>query len=392
MGLASGPASFQRFRIDGAFPSDVTDRLVEQLSARAFGRLAALSDGTQVGWIGPGHLFQTEFEASQIALGRYAHLALRVEQNRVPPLVVRSYVRLEEETALAANGREFLTRAEKRQARQAAEVRIEQEARSGAFRRAQAYPLLIDLEARVVYLGSLSKTAGDVLIQLFSDTFGRALDPLDAGRLAERCLLPAHDRALENLTPTRFSEPPGDAADHEAAWERGTHGFLGAEFLTWLWHQIEQDDQRLTLRGGDEILVAMDRTLRLKCQHNLTGTTTITADAPAALPEARAAGRGGKLPTRAGLVLGGPVGEFRFVLDAERFTLSGMSIPEPQEARDARQVLEHRFDALVAAASMLDALYELFLRARISTHWAATTRAMREWLDGRLALRARAGA
>ncbi|MCG3125258.1 MAG: hypothetical protein CHACPFDD_00074 [Phycisphaerae bacterium] len=390
MGLSSGPASFQRFRIDGTIGGDVTDRFIEQVNGRTFGRLAALSDGTQVGWIGPGHLFQTELEARAIAIGRYAHFALRVERNRVPPLIARSYVRLEEEAALAACGREFLTRSEKRLARQAAAARIEQEARSGAHRRAAVYPLLIDLDAPIVYLCSLSKAAGDVLIQLFSDTFGRALDPLDARRLAERCLLPAHDRALENLRPSRFSDPPSGSEDGEG--ERDSSEILGPEFLAWLWYQTELDDEPLRLRGGDEILVAIDRTLRLRCPYDLTGTTTITADTPTALPEARAAARGGKLPTRAGLVLGGPAGEFRFVTDAARFTISGMNIPEPQEPRDARQALEHRFDAIVDAAAMLDAVYELFLRARISSQWAATTRAMREWLSGRPALRTMAGA
>lgn len=385
MGFAGGTVSFQRFFVDGPMLTDVTDTFLSQLQGRAFGRLATLPDDTELGWIGPGHLFETELRAERIAFGRFVLLALRVDTLKAPPAVVRSYVRQEEETALQASGREYLSKGERKRARQAATDRAAQEVRAGAFRRSQSYPALFDLAGRTAYLGALGQSVGEKFMVLFHDTFGANLTPAWPETLATRKLSAAkRDRALEGLMPSHLIRPPAGA--EETTLEAGDLRFLGREFLSWLWFNADRERGGLSIAGGDDVTVAIEKSLKLVCDFNLTGSDTIAAESPTALPEARAALTVGKQPTKAGLVLGSKLGEFHLALDALRMTVSGLVLPEEEGGQEAdyRARLEQRFEQIADVAELLDGMFEAFLLKRTSTsEWTAEHRALRAWAGGK---------
>ncbi|MCK4340498.1 MAG: hypothetical protein KAY37_02090 [Phycisphaerae bacterium] len=383
MAFASGPVSFLRFMIDGSLPTDITDKLVQAVNSRAFGKSGVQSDGTQSGWIGPRHLFETEIAAEHIACGPFVHLAVRIDRLKAPANVVKAYIRLEEETALQTGGREFLNRGEKRQAREAALIRADQETRAGGFRRMKAYPLLIDLEHQMVYLGNSGPSVADKVMQLFYDTFGRGLEPVDPERVAVRIMERARKtRALESLTPFTLVTPPEGYGEAAVGFAGTDLNFLGKEFLTWLWYRIDADEGPLKVRTGDEVTVMIDKIVRLKCDFGLTGTDVITADSPANLPEARAALRIGKQPTKMGLIVGAPAGEFRFTLDGMRLAVSGLTLPEDETEQDVRARLEQRFESITDVANLLDALFEMFLLSRTDRNWSRDLRSMSAWAAG----------
>lgn len=382
MAFLSGPVSFQRFFVGGKLPRDVDDSFVRALARHAFGTSPAGRDGVQVGWIGPGHLFETEIAAERIAFGRFVVLGMRTDRLSPPANVLRGYIRMEEEAALSSSGREYLSKSERRAAREAALARAEQESRVGAFRRMSASPVMMDLERRVVYLGGAGVAAADRLLQLFRDTFGAYLEAATADALATRRMLAAKtERKLENLQAARFVSPPEGAQDRgfDAARELT---FLGREFLTWLWHRISQEEPGLRLSHGDEVTVAIDRSLRLRCDFGLTGATTISADAPTHLPEAAAALSIGKQPVRAGLVVGGALGELRCTLDATRMSVSGLVLPEDRSPEDARTRLERRLELIADVAELIDGLFELFLTERTGREWSAIERTIAAWVGG----------
>lgn len=384
MAFASGPVSFQRFQISGAGIAEMDDAFVDALSARAFGKTGLLSDDIQLGWIGPNHLFETEILAASIAFGRFAHLALRVDRLKAPPNVVKSYVNMEQQIALQTSGREFLSRGEKRLAKQAALDRVEKEIRGDGFRRMNSHPVLIDLEEGTVYLAALGANVADQLMQLFSDTFGGGLEPADVERTTLRLMSGTkHARAIENLTEGALVRPPDGYDEGGAKFSTGDLSFLGKELLSWLWYQIDSDEGALQLASGDHIVVMIDQMLRLKCDFGMTGTDLITADGPTALPEARAALAIGKQPNKAGLIIGGPSGEFRLKLDATRLSVSGLILPGGDAEADERERLEQRFEQVADAAHLIDALFELFLHKRVAGDWDVEWRKMSAWAQGK---------
>lgn len=390
MAFASGNVSMQRFFLSGKPFDAADDRFMAMLNEYAFGRRGGSDPNVQSGWISGRHLFDHELTAEKIVFGRYVHLALRVDSLKVPGAVARSMMRMEEEAALQASGRAFLTKTEQRMAREAGKLRIEQETKSGAYRRIAAYPVLIDLEAGGVLLGNTGASAGERLIELFGNTFSRALLPADPDQLATRGL-GADSRALEQLRPFYLTTPP-DGYDADGLSLAGVQ-FLGREFLTWLWFLIDtQQTSALRLRSNDEVAIMIDRTLRLECAFGMTGADVITADAPAGLPEARSALAIGKLPTKAGLLLGSPAGEFGFALDGPRMTVTGLVLPEGERTDDPRAAIEQRFELCFDCLALLDTLYELFLRRRIRADWSQVQSEMSAWARGGQATLRRASA
>lgn len=392
MAFASGNVSFRRFFISGKPLGDADDRFLKALNECAFGRRGSADPATQCGWISGRHLFDHELTAEKVAFGRYVHLALRIDKLNVPGAVARSLMKMEAEAALQANGRAFLNKTEQRMARESGKLRIEQEMKSGAFRRIAAYPLLIDLEAGVLLFGNTGEAAGERLLELFGNTFNRALIPADADTVAERTL-GSESRALEQARPFYLALKPEGFDDGDGLSAAGVY-FLGREFLTWLWFLIDTQQTAVLRRGarglagaspshsGDEIAVMIDRTLRLECAFGVTGADVITADAPAGLPEARAALSIGKLPTKAGLLIGSPAGEFGLALDGPRMTVSGLVLPEGERTDDPRAALEERFERCFDCATLIDVLFELFLRRRLRADWAQMQSEMIAWARG----------
>lgn len=383
MGFTSGAISFRRYYMVGRIPKDVTEAFLSALQQHAFGRLGVSDDYTQIGWIGAGHLFQSDIQAAEIAFGRYVHIAMRLDRYAAPASLVRSYIRQEEETTLQATGRAYLSKGECRQAREVAKARAEQEARAGSFRRISAFPLLIDLEERSVLFGNLGAKANEKLVELFHDTFHARLEAAEPARVAQQLMVAAgRERALENLEQFHLVERPDDADENENRYAERDQNFLGKEFLTWLWSRTSADAP-LRLANGDDVSVALARTLRLKCDFGLTGVTTLLNENPAAAAEARAALALGKQPTKAGLVLGGAAGEFAFTLDALSFAISSLILVEETQEKDPRARLESRFERTFDAGRLLDALFGLFLEARTGRNLSRELRQMSDWAAGR---------
>ena len=381
MAFSSGLVTFRRFFVAGKPFDEVDDRFVNALREYRFGAAGSADPTTQMGWTNPTHLFDHDIAPEKIAFGRYVHFWLRVDKLNAPSSVARSYQRLEEETALKASGRAFLTKTEQRLAREAAKLRVEQEVKSGAFRRMSTIPVLMDLESNTLLLASTSSAASDQLLEIFGNTFRRALEPADADRLAER-LLGSNARALEQVRPFHLVRPP-EGTDDADAMPGVDVAFLGKEFITWLWRLIDSDEPNtLKLRSGDAISVIIDRSLRLECDFRMTGSTVVTADAPAGLPESRAALAIGKQPTKAGLIVGSAVGEFAFSLDGRKMTVSSLVLPDDQEERDVRASIEQRFERCFDLTTILDVMFETFLRARISDHWGEAERDLKRWAKG----------
>jgi hypothetical protein len=144
-----------------------------------------------------------------------------------------------------------------------------------------AYPVLVDLETRQVFLGNLSGGVADKFMHLFAETFGCGLEPADPQRIAVRALgSTRRARSIDNLSPCHFVRPPsgfeGNGADAALPGLR----FVGREFLTWLWYQTEAADEALQLNGGTTVTLMLDHTLRMQCDFGLTGTDVITAEGP----------------------------------------------------------------------------------------------------------------
>lgn len=386
MGIASGSVSFRRYLARGKLPGGIDQRLIDLLREHAFGEAAHVAaDGSEIGWIAPTHLFDTNLDAEKVVAGPYLHLAMRLDKTAAPANVVRSYRRMEELAALEASGKATLTKEERRQAAEAAEARAEQEARSGAFRRISAHPLLFDLESRIVYFTSLGTSAHDKLMSLLADTFNVRLEPLGAAELAFRHAEDAgRGRSFEDATPAHLIEPP---VAGEGPADENDRSFLGREFLTWLWHEVEQGDGTVGLTANGrtrlpgEVAVLIDRSMQLDCDFKVSGRDVIYGDGPGRSPEARAALTTGKQPTRMGLVLAAGGETYTLTLEMPGFLVRGLKLPDIDEPI-AQVRLEERCRRIVEISDILDALYAVFLKVRLGRDYKGMIGRLRQWATG----------
>jgi len=380
MGFASGRVTFRRYRLGGFVHDSVDDLFLEKLNRAAFGRYgSAMADGSEMGWITPQHLFDVNFAAEKITAGRFVHLLVRVDRNSPPAAIRRSYFAMEQQAALAASGKEFLSKQELRLAKEAAGERADVEARSGAFRRISAFPVLLDLQGQRLYCGSASAGANDRLQRLFADTFECALEPVTAHTLAlELAVAQGSRRALEDARPAHLIAPPDDVDGDVYGLDPEDRGFFGREFLTWLWYGVEHAEGVFELLQRADVAASIATGMQLKCDFNLTGSAALRCDAPARAAEGRAALAIGKQPVRMGLLLAARTGEWSFTLDGEKLDVSGLVLPAG-ESDEKSPPLETRGESIAALGEVLDGLFAAFLRVRLSGEWAALERDMRRW-------------
>jgi hypothetical protein len=168
MGFFSGRVSFLRFRVDGPTPGLFGPEYLEKLSSHAVGKQKTESkDGTEVGWIAGDDILDLGFDLAKNVVGDTLHFSLRVDTRKLPGDLLRAYTRSELQILAADNpsGKPSVT--QKKEAKEAARQRLEEEAKDGRFTRRKAYPLLWDGQANQVLVGTTSAGALDHAQKLF---------------------------------------------------------------------------------------------------------------------------------------------------------------------------------------------------------------------------------
>lgn len=382
MSFASGPATFRRYQVTGYKGAQVDERLLDALAQNAFGRYgSAAEDDLEVGWITPVHLFDVGFALEKVAFGRFAYFRMRMDRNSAPASILRSYIEIERLAAIEASDRGTLSKADAQQAKDAARTRATKEAKSGAFRRISAQPVLFDVENRTVYFGGTAAGANERFVRLFEHTFDVSLQPINAHTIASQVSrdLGVH-RSFEDARPAHLVEPPDGVDGDVYSTDAASREFLGREFLSWLWWRMDAGEGLFEVAPTDPVAATLVRVVQLRCDFSLSGKASMTADQPGELPESRAALAHGKQPEKLGLILAGRAEEWTFTIAAATMDVSSLSIAAPRdEEPDASARLEDRFMSIADLASTVDRLYGAFLKLRFSSEWMAALGRMKQW-------------
>src|SRR5262249_49705018 len=198
--------------------------------------------------------------------------------------LLRAYTAVELQAAAEKNPSGRPSSRQKREARDAARERLEDEAKDGRFLKRKAYPVLWDALSNELLIGTTAMTVVARLETPFHQTSGLVFEPLTAGRQAFRLAeLRQHTRGVDDAAPAAFV--PG-VTPGEMAWapDEASRDFLGNEFLLWLWYTLDGEGDTIALADGSEGAVMLARTLPLECPRAQTGKAPITRDAPPRLP------------------------------------------------------------------------------------------------------------
>src|SRR5688572_23980357 len=350
MGFASGSISFRRFAVVGSHPGTIDQDLLDKLAEHALHTPeVGIPAEAEYGWSGGRHLLDAVFSFENNVFADALHFALRIDTNKVPAELKRAYAAIEEEAAAATNPSGFISKNQKRDVRDIVRRRVDDELRTGRFRRSKLLPVLWDVPAQILYCAANGPSL-EQLMELFERTFGLTLMPLSAGALAQRFLQPkGRQRDYEDFKPTRFVQSAGGEGEWpEYPWVmKGPEpkDFLGNEFLLWLWHEAEANSGTVNSPAG-EVSILFDRSLELDCAYGQTGKDTFRATGPTRMPEAREGLRAGKVPRKAAMVLEISGLQFGFTFNPETFALTAVNIGKVEDAATPRILFEERIALL----------------------------------------------
>jgi len=385
MSFPSGSVSFRRFAVLGSGPRSVDQTLLDKFSEHA---LRPTDVGTpeevEYGWSGGRHVLDGSFAFENNVFADALHVGLRVDVNKVPAELKKAYQLMEEEAVAANNPSGLISKRQKREVRDVVRRKLEDDLRSGKYRRSKLVPVLWDLPNHLLYCPA-PPSVFEKLAELFERTVGLTLVPLTAGALALRMLEPGgRRRDYEDLRPTRFVQASGGESEFpEYSWvAKGPEpkDFLGNEFLLWLWHEAERRSGVIGTHAVGDVTLYIDRALDLDCAYGQTGRDSLRGDAPSRMPEAKDALRSGKVPRKAGLVLEASRQQFTLTLAAEPLAVSSAKLPEVEDAESPRVLFEERVGLLRELLRVIDALFDSFVQARASSSWEGQVNAIRKWI------------
>src|SRR5215212_4642489 len=167
MGFAAGSISFRRFAVVGSAPSAPEQSLLDKLAGNALkpGEFG-VPEEVEYGWGGGRHVLDGSFGFEHNVFADAMHFAMRVDTNKVPGDLKKAYKLMEEEAAAAENPSGFISKNQKKDVKDTVRRKLDDELRSGKFRRSKLLPVLWDLPSNTLYCNAAG-SAFEKLADLF---------------------------------------------------------------------------------------------------------------------------------------------------------------------------------------------------------------------------------
>jgi hypothetical protein len=382
MGFFSGRTTLLRYRLIGPqSPQLFGPEHLEALAQHQAGkqRLAS-ADGIEIGWSAGEHIFDTRFDLAKNIINDMLWFCLRVDTMKLPGDLLKAYYQMDLHALSASNPSGHPSARQKREARESARDRLEEEAKDGRYTKRKTTEVVWDRQANELYFGTNSLSNIDRLASLMKDTFGFQLEAITSGvRAYQLAELHQRTRNVEEARPSIFIPglSPGDVA-----WvvDEASRDFLGNEFLMWLWYITDAEEDTIKLADNSEVTIMLARSLTLECPRAQTGHETISSDAPTRLPEARRAIAAGKLPRKMGLTIVRHDQQIEFAIQAETLGISAAKFPAPEEEQE-RARLEARATQLRDLIETVDLMYDAFGQIRFSSDWPKELNKIQSWIQ-----------
>src|SRR5439155_217635 len=156
-------------------------------------------------WTAGDHILDTDFALDKNIVNDTLHFELRVDVDRLPADLMRAYYAVELKALTKKNPSGFASAKQKREAKESARERLEDEAKDGRFRKRKCFPVLWDRLSNEVLFGATSLAQVDRLCSLFEQTFQKGLECVTAGaRAFQLAELHGRTRMVDDSAPSAF--------------------------------------------------------------------------------------------------------------------------------------------------------------------------------------------
>lgn len=169
-------------------------------------------------------------------------------------------------------------------------------------------------------------------------------------------------------------------------------GFLGREFLTWLWYTAETKKDRLTIFGPQssqkyELDLWIDDRLLLESSSGLSHENLLKGGDPSHSEEAAAALQSGKMvrELKLGVNITG-LGDFHGIFSCDNLTPRGLKLPDAEADDTGKKELPlaRRLALTEHFLEAMDGLFALFLESRTADEWSSKDLPkLKQWIKSR---------
>lgn len=372
MSILNGGFSLIRFKLGSKIG---VEALLKGLQTFKANDILTSEKNESFGWASGHNFLDTKFNAEKISLGTFFLFSFRISSKKVPANLLKAHCQQAELISLKDSKKEYLSRFEKSEIKFDIKAKLFEE-QPVEFK---AFDCLLDSKNGVIYFSGTSKKVINEFIRLFEFSFNMTPLLLDAVGLASVLLTAVNFKALKRSAPSWFSPLKGELDTGQPIEE-----YLGPDFMTWVWFQLENEQAEFTVNKEKTSLV-FEEFLFLK--NPLSGPqesmeNTIKNGVPTLCPEASAALYCGKKLFQAKVlaVIGENIWSFRF--DGPRFCFSGIKLPSIEEEHETDAVIE-RFEKINELTDIMDTVYLSFLEDFLSDDWEKVVDKIRKWIKAK---------
>jgi len=371
MGIRSASSTFTRFYVPEPSTEDFWGFVDERIRAGAF---KECEEGQELstGFSSWDDLFDSGFSGASYHKGSYVAFQFRMDQRRVPAILVKQHLRREVEKYKADHEGHLPPRSEKQQIKENVQAWLA----SRTLPLPSACEVVWNSDENWLLFGSTSNKAMESFLELFEKSFHVSPQPLYHVHWA------LHTIPLEGRHKDHLVSLVNPQSIH--ALDEGR--FLGYEFLTWLWYLVEASGGGFGLDENRSVEIDLGERLTLTRPDD--GKERVICKTQAqSLHEARTALKQGKLVEDLQYFFKWGEEEYSFNLDTSLWPLKGLKTPkqarkEADEEDEDGLFLEKMY-FLEKVFECLNALYGRFLTHRLSPRWDSDVLpAMKEWMGG----------
>ncbi len=203
MGILSASLGLTRYKVEGKLDAPLLETVARCLEKNTISEIDQEDSEKAVGWTPFQHPFNPNFDGSLFVVGTYFVFSLRIDKKSIPAKVIKKHCILEESRKLKEDGRDYLSRNEKKMIKEQIIAVLSQRIPATP----NIYDLIWDYENGNLTFFSNTKSANEELEALFSKTFKLTLIRLFPYSMAEytQNLDPNEKDMIAKLTPTSFS-------------------------------------------------------------------------------------------------------------------------------------------------------------------------------------------
>jgi len=148
------------------------------------------------------------------------------------------------------------------------------------------------------------------------------------------------------------------------------YGFLGEEFLSWLWFRMENSSGEFTLPGDRVIAIAIDDYISFAPLDEDGTEQSLRYGLPSRSPEASAALHNGRRLSKAKLIIAESALEWSLTLHGSAMTLGSVRLPKDSEDLDGpEERSRERAANFLRIHEIVCQLYKLFLERRLRAEY-----------------------